>query len=298
MLYEVNNLDIVITRNCQLDCSGCLTFSNHNKAKEHLNLEDNLKYLDFWSDKLDVNTIHIFGGEPFMHPNLFDWVYAVRDSFRKKQTSKSKAINIQTNGIKISSYDIDKLQILVNDCRLSINITIHSKEQWYLEKINKAIAVIEKIYGTGHWEKINQTDKRYVNEKHIWVSVSDQTEKTWINHYLGHGKTLRPSFEFDLSHYVANHSHCEAKEYVQLYKGNLYKCPPMAVLDETLKLYDYPNQSQWQPWLEYQPLFANSTDEEIKSWLDKQKVPEKYCNMCFGSEEKNILHRIKVKKHE
>jgi hypothetical protein len=72
----------------------------------------------------------------------------------------------------------------------------------------------------------------------------------------------------------------------------------MAVLDETLKLYDYPNQSQWQPWLEYQPLFANSTDEEIKSWLDKQKVPEKYCNMCFGSEEKNILHRIKVKKHE
>lgn len=298
MLYEVDNLDIVITRNCQLDCSGCLTFSNHNKAKEHLNLQDNLPYLDFWSNKLKVNGIHMFGGEPFMHPNLFDWVYAVRNYFRKKHISKSQAISIQTNGLKISSYDIDKLQFLVSDCRLSINITLHSKEQWYLEKIKEAIVVIEKVYGAGHWEQINLTDKRYINAKNLWVSISDQTEKTWVNHYLGHGRTLRPSFDFNLSKYIDNHSFCEAKEYVQLYKGKLYKCPPMAVLDETLKLYNYPNKLQWQSWLDYQPLSTNSTDEEIKSWLERQKLPEKYCNMCFGEEPRNLLHRIKVKKHE
>ena len=77
--FDIDCLDIVIARNCQLNCRGCITFSDHNLVKGYTKINDSLAWLEFWSSKLKPKTLHLFGGEPLMHPELLEWV---------KQTNK------------------------------------------------------------------------------------------------------------------------------------------------------------------------------------------------------------------
>jgi len=295
-LFEIEKLDIVITRSCQLNCSGCLTFSNHNLVKGHVDLTASLPWLEFWSSKLKSKTVHVFGGEPLMHPDWSNWVRTVSTLFCKHGIG----INMQTNGIKISAVDYNLLYDLIHNYNLQFNITVHSQESWYQEKINQGIKILESIAGVGAYTEINSTE-RVFNSDDGWRSfrITDGTAnddtRRWVSHYLGHGATLRPGREFDHFKHIEHHGFCEAKEYIQLYEGSLYKCPPMAVLEDTLARYNYPNREQWEPWLAYQPLPAGAADETIAQWLTMQSGPEKYCNMCFGEEPPRQTHTIKVK---
>lgn len=297
-MFEIEKLDIVITRSCQLNCGGCLTFSNHNLVKGHVDLAASLPWLEFWSSKLKPKTVHVFGGEPLMHPDWAGWVRTVAQLFRLP--GQHYSVNMQTNGIKISAVDVELLHELIHTYNLQFNITVHSQESWYQEKIKQAVDILENIVGLGSYTEINQTERVYTSEDdlrsfRITDGTADDDTRRWVSHYLGHGTTLRPGRGFDHPKHIEHHGFCEAKEYIQLYNGSLYKCPPMAVLEDTLARYDYPNREQWEPWLAYQSLPAGSADEAIAQWLAVQAGPEKYCNMCFGEEPPRQTHTIKVK---
>lgn len=257
-----------------------------------------LPWLEFWSSKLSAHTIHVFGGEPLMHPEFANWVRTVARLFR--QGDELSKVNAQTNGIKITALDKDMLTDLIHNYNLQLSISVHSQEPWYQDKIAQAIAILEEIVGFGAYTKVNDTERVYDSDdglrnfRIVDHSTGDESRR-WVGHYDGHGNTLRPGREFDHFKHIEHHGFCEAKEYIQLYNGSLYKCPPMAVLEDTLARYDYPNRELWEPWLAYQSLPAGSTNEAIAQWLAVQAGPEKYCNMCFGEEPPRQTHTIKVK---
>lgn len=289
-MIDVKNLDIVITRSCQLNCNGCLVFSDHNLVKGHTSVESAIPWLTFWAKQLNPRVLHLFGGEPLMHPEFVLWAETVKSLFRK-----NLALNVQTNGIKIKSFDKDTLKYLVDDLKLHFNITIHNNLEWYKNAVNDGISLLEQCLPGGSWTNINDSEKVYRQNNGRWFSVTEGFNRPWVNHYTGHGYTLRPSFSFDSEKYKDNHSYCEAKEYIQLYEGNLYKCPVIATLDDTLSKYDYPNKKSWEPWLNYRYLPVNSTIDEIAQWLKIQCAPERYCNMCFGEELPATIHTLKIK---
>lgn len=286
--FDIDCLDIVIARSCQLNCRGCITFSDHNLVKGYTRIHDSLAWLEFWSQKLRPKTLHLFGGEPLMHPELLEWIKHASNFF--KQT-----IDIQTNGIKVNSLDQKELSDMILKYNVNFSISVHSQEPWYKEKINQAIKKITDIIGVGTWSQTSPYTKYFVGRDNHSLTLNETTSLAWVSHYQGHGDSLAPGNNFDCDKFVESHSYCEAKQFIQLYNGALYKCPPLAVLDDTLSKYNYPNKNIWQPWLDYRPLTVESSDSEIANWLDTQAKPEKYCNMCFGGQGSTIPHKMKVK---
>ena len=53
---------------------------------------------------------------------------------------------------------------------------------------------------------------------------------------------------------------CIVKNSLQLYKYNLWKCPPIAYLDDVLKKFNLKDDNKWKPYLEYEGLSANCID--------------------------------------
>jgi uncharacterized radical SAM superfamily Fe-S cluster-containing enzyme len=280
-MFEIENLDIVITRNCQLACKGCLVFSDHKEVKDHFNPHDWKNEIKWWGTKVKPKTLHLFGGEPLMNPWLDDWIKLAKISFKK-------TINIQTNGILLEKYGRDFLKNPI----LRISISKHNNNPDYLDKVNSGIELMKSVIDVVNIRQIKS--ETFYDGRNGTFSVVDWTQRSWVPHYDGHGKSLTPGNTWDSENYIDNHGHCEAKTYIQLYKGKLWKCPTIAVLKDSLKMIGT-NTNQWEPWFNYFALEPNSDDDMIESWLTQQRKPERICNMCFGDPRPTEEHFIKIK---
>lgn len=285
-MFEVENLDIVITRNCQLACKGCLVFSDHKEVKGHFNPHDLKSEIKWWGTKLRPKTLHLFGGEPLMNPWIDDWIRLAKLAFKT-------TVNIQTNGILLSKISRFTLKKWINRGSIRISISKHNNDSEYLEKINDSIELMKSLINVKQELKLNGSETSYWGSNGSF-SVIDWTKRSWVSHYDGYGKTLSPGNSWESENYVENHGHCEAKTYIQLYKGKLWKCPTIAVLKDSLELIGT-NTNQWEPWFDYFALEPNSNDDIIESWLSQQRKPEHICNMCFGNPRPTEEHFIKIR---
>ena len=286
-MFDIENLDIVITRNCQLSCNGCLVFSDHKEVKEHLNPKDWDAQLSFWGSKLRPKNLILFGGEPLMNPFLKEWVYCVRKYF------PDSYINIQTNGILVEKIAKSDLKSFIENARLTFTISKHSNDKFYLEKINNAINYLKLCTDFREEQIITDGEIFYRGNKGSF-QVVDWTTRPWVSHYNGWGKNISPSRDWDSDYYVKHHEWCEAKTYIQFYHGKLWKCPTIAVLKESLSQINNNKMEIWNPWFNYFALESGADDDTIESWLEQQKNPERICNMCFGNPRPTEEHFIKI----
>ncbi|MHA1401666.1 MAG: radical SAM/SPASM domain-containing protein [Candidatus Heimdallarchaeaceae archaeon] len=103
-------IDIQITNKCNLVCPHCIYSSNVNG--EHLPIEI-LEGLIPSLKKLSIKSVHLTGGEPLLHPDLFQFV-----SELKKNGIESR---LQSNGLLIRKYLNDILQNDITDVLISID---------------------------------------------------------------------------------------------------------------------------------------------------------------------------------
>ncbi|MFX0101293.1 MAG: radical SAM protein [Candidatus Hodarchaeota archaeon] len=109
-------LNLIVNNVCNLDCGYCYVDS-----KKPGDPEGGLKYLpveemDFIfktleKNGLDVDMVHIFGGEPFLHPRLKDICFIINDA--------NIPINIATNG---TLMEVHARWIHKFDVSLSVNL--------------------------------------------------------------------------------------------------------------------------------------------------------------------------------
>jgi len=293
-------LDIPIIRSCNLACAGCLTFSDSQKIKGLVRLENSLEWLNFWANKLDPENIHVFGGEPLLHPQFIDWCITI------KKLWPNTNLKVYTNGYYLHQYIDDETLtklFITNNTMLNIVLTVQNgKEPYYslvmnnIEKFKTSMIMLANKHSlrkrfNAQWNKSidrDNTSSISINGNDVSIDIYHQFKMHWQSHYSGFEETLKPNYNYNDTLYVGNHSSCRAKDYINLYKGRLYKCPVFAVVEHTLDTFGLKTDSDWEPYLEnYKFIDTNSNDVEILEWFDMQKAPEKICNMCAFSGPKN-----------
>ena len=97
-LPYLNRFEVHITDHCNLNCKGCSHFCPVADEK-YVDVEQFRKDFQCLSQKIDVGTIRLLGGEPLLHKDLPELMQIARESF------PHSAINICTNGILLPTMD-------------------------------------------------------------------------------------------------------------------------------------------------------------------------------------------------
>lgn len=91
---KLDELGIPVVEHCNLNCKGCLHFCHVGQEPYFCDFneyENNLKRLRELFEEIDI--IRLYGGEPFLHPNLKNFIEATYKHFPYTN------IEILTNGI-------------------------------------------------------------------------------------------------------------------------------------------------------------------------------------------------------
>lgn len=287
-------LDIPIIRSCNLGCGGCLTFSDSKKIKGLVKLEESLDWLKFWSERLNPEEVTVFGGEPLLHPQFLDWCIALRKFW------PNAGLRINTNGYYLNTL-FDKVDALfTTEIKPQFIVSIQTGHDPYYTMVlqnvenlkNRVLDSLQRRYPS---KKVNWN--LWLDEPEIFkswwrididnidsrirITTCEQHKIWWQAHYQGFEKQLLPFYHYDDVWYTENHQFCQAKSFVNLYKGKLFKCPTVAVLQHTLETFELMQNSEWKPYLQnYNCLDTSATNEQITNWFKTQQMPEKVCNMC------------------
>ena len=259
-----------------------------------MRLEDSQEWLEYWSAKLDPEEVTVFGGEPLLHPQFADWCTTLRKLW------PDAGLRINTNG-----YYLDKIfdkvsELFTEEIRPQFIVSIQTGHEPYYSMVKQNVEQIKEL-------TLRHLQEKYPNKKVEWVLWLDEPEiyKSWWRididghdtgirittceqhkfpwqaHYQGTENLLTPFYNYNDSWYTDNHKFCQAKNFINLYKGKLYKCPTVAVLEHTLETFNLTTNHEWDKYLEnYSPLAVGASDKQIAEWFEEQSNPEKICNMC------------------
>lgn len=308
---KITHLDIPIIRSCNLACKGCITHSDHKNIKGIVRLEESIEWLKFWADKIDPQTITLFGGEPLLHPQFTEWAETIKEIWGNAKVSKP----FQRQTVNTNGYYIDTLYEHIprlfdasggfnrvgQKVALSMIVSIQTGIEPYLSKVKENVQTLMDKIVEWHLTLPNVRraewdlwlDEYEINTKRwyrlvingqqtpVGITTCEQYGIHWCTHYKGHGETMEPVYDYTDNWYVGNHERCQAKDFVTLYKGAMWKCPPMGVLEHSLTTFGINEKEVWKPFInDYKTVTPDSTDEEIAAWFTQQKLPEKVCNMC------------------
>lgn len=294
--HKVDFLDLVIIRSCQLSCEGCCTFSDHTKINGLVDVNESREAVEFWSQYIEPTRVHLFGGEPTMHPQLIDWFKLARTNW-----PNSQPIWLNTNGYLLDKI-FDHIRELFVDNMSAVSVTSHTLEEPYysnvlnnyqqlqdliLEEYQKEFKKSTFLWQSGEesWDSDYKKFSVLVDEmgkNRSMLNITHQHSDHFVTHYQGYGVDLKPWHDYNNETAKnSNHELCHIKNYVQLYKGRLYKCPPRAVLNQTLETYNLQSIEEWDKYYnQYESLGTDATEAEIDAWFTRQKTPENTCNMC------------------
>lgn len=293
-MKKIKFLDIPIIRSCNLGCGGCLTFSDSKKIKGLVNIEESQSWLDFWSKKLDPEAVTVFGGEPLLHPDFVNWCKEVRTRWPNSE------LRINTNGYYLDRLFNSAQELFTEAIKPQFIVTIQTGHEPYYSLVKSHVETLKQ-------KVLDSFRTQYPNKKIEWVlwldepeiykqwwrieidgtdtniriTTCEQFQIPWQAHYQGSETTLEPFYNYNDVWHTENHQHCQAKYFINLYQGKLYKCPTVAVLEHTLTSFNINEKAEWKEYLEkYPSIDVNATDQEIDEWIERQKTPENVCNMC------------------
>lgn len=118
-MITLSRAEFYITNHCNLNCEWCCRFNNFN-FQGHYDLLKHADTYQRWSKKLNFENLHIMGGEPLMHPDIIDWIGAVRSWW------PDVPLTIFSNGTLLSK--IKNLYTTVRDNRAKIIISVHNHD--------------------------------------------------------------------------------------------------------------------------------------------------------------------------
>jgi len=147
------NLGIMITTKCNRSCPHCMFFcSPNNKEAADLDLSQALNFIKTIPQKVDINEICIYGGEP-----ILDYK---RLKFLIKRLPTARRIQILTNGCLKNKTEIKKFETFC---------------QWFLRK-NHLIKISNDLFHDIFQDKnlLNQLIEKYPNL--VWKRREDTRE--------------------------------------------------------------------------------------------------------------------------
>ena len=250
-MIDIEQLELHVTHACNFTCEGCSHYSNHGHSG-NLSLDDCEEWLYGWSKRIKPKTFTILGGEPTLNKNLPDIVYMVRAMFPDPSTG----IDVITNATGLHLHP--RLPQMLVATGATLAVSIHSTEHPnYIKKFKRGYKLAKK------WK----------HDLGVWVEFWDFTNKEWVRQYKGFGDRMMP---YEDNNPRKSWEVCISKYAMQLHEGKLWKCPALAYLPMQAKKYNL--SDKWNPYLKYQSLDVDCTDEELEEFLNRED--ESFCSMC------------------
>jgi organic radical activating enzyme len=262
----INRLDIMIAYSCNISCTGCISLSDR-KRDGVASIEDITRWIAKWQNYVTPEVISLFGGEPTLHPRLIEICYLVRNAWPKS------TIRLITNGYLLDNFDPN---IWFEFVPFEIQISLHRADHKEIIK-NKIRQILECRTG---WKFIKHGG---VNEhkQHEWVidnfSIYRSIFKDFVVPYRLDGNKITT---WNSSPSEA-HKICGSPNTPILYKGNFYKCPPVAnVIDLTGDTLDYS---------------VCDTVDKLDEFIQGIGSPESVCGMCPAKSQAVIIDHFDIK---
>lgn len=251
-MFEIPRLDIMVAYSCNIRCQGCISISDIKRSGIEP-FESLVGMIHKWSSVLAPKTIAIFGGEPCLHPRLQDLCAEIRMAW------PNTTIRLITNGYLLDNFDSSAW---FDFAPFEIQVSVHRKD---------------------HESVINQQIKRIMVHRRPWAvirhgAIDQHKQMSWSHKDFSIYKSIFAEFitpykkvndEFMPWHSDAADAHkiCGSPATPILYKGLLYKCPPVA------NIMDITDSN----WFGYQ---AIDVTDNIDEFIKRIGQPETVCAQC------------------
>ena len=273
-MENLNFAEFYITNVCNLVCENCNRFNDFSRRGK-IDFDEK-KYIDF-SQKFNISRISILGGEPLLHPNLFNYVKGIRKLW------PDCSMVITSNGLLINKVKHLYEYCVANECELEISF--HDKGNLDL-KIWKEIDYFKINNGKG-WGRVKTEILHHVgrdNEKFTTEAKHLQDERGFKFLFTdAHFFSSTSIKEWRESTTPIPHNSDPEKAYHEctmkfshtFFDGELYKCGFIAAAKEFIT--ERKAQEHWQKLWEYQPINMNQFSP---GWKSRFFSPEDVCSLC------------------
>lgn len=154
-------ISVVATNNCQRNCPYCI--NSATDRQKNLPIEKALRNIGELTDYINKNPeVIILGGEPTLHPQIFDLIKGLKELTRYGFNALGK-VRITTNGIRLK--DPQFLQELLDSGIDGINISWHNEKEfmslpelrWIVGKIHDSRIDCKVRINTNVWRGNHDT---------------------------------------------------------------------------------------------------------------------------------------------
>lgn len=253
MAFRIGMLEMHAAHACNLTCESCAHFSN-NGHMGVLNLDEAEASMRSWHQRLAPVIFQILGGEPTLNPHLPELVELAAHYW------PTARIGVTTNGFYLHRHP--RLPAVLSKHKAALRLTIHHQSAEYLSRVREIVELLNA------WR-----------QQHTFQIDIEKAYDRWTRRHHGFGAGVLPYEDEDPR---KSWEQCPCKRCMQLFRGRLWKCSPIAYLH--LQKEAYPDISpKWDSYLTYAGLAADCSDSELRTFL--QREDEAICGMCAASPE-------------
>lgn len=270
-LPEVLRLDLMIAYSCNLSCRGCISISDV-KRDGIAPYEDIVEWIEYWSKIVTPKVLALFGGEPCLHPRLFDICEQVRKHW------PDTTIRLITNGYLMDRFDSSRW---FDFAPFEIQFSVHRSDHRHI--IDQAIKNI--LQHKSGW-RIERNKDWHIDRQYIWTLNNFRIFKSIFKDFI---VPYKEGIEPWYSDPKEAHSICGSPATPVIYKGKMYKCPAVAnAMDLTGK-----------NWFGYTPCIDSTTIIEHVANIGR---PETVCGQCPNRTQAVVIdhfdkNNVTVKQH-
>lgn len=244
------NLELHVTHACNLSCEGCAHYSDQGQTGR-LDFYQAAEWLAHWGPRVRVRQFSLLGGEPTLHPQLWQFVWLAHECFPRARRVMA------TNGLRLISHGTTLPQALY-ETKTKLIVSIHGTTPEYnasLEEIRATVA---------DWRKSYPFDVQWR------PSVSQ-----WTRRYHGRGPDMRP---YNTGCPRRAWRRCCARFCGQIHEGKIWKCAALAYFGQQDRRHDL--GPDWQPFRDYRPLDRTDDQATIDTFFAAARKPEPCCACC------------------
>lgn len=147
----IHHLEINIADGCNLNCRGCLHFSNLYAKDEFPDQTILLNTIAKISQNAEIFQFRVLGGEPLLCDNLAEFLVSLR------KLLPTTDLAVISNGILIPRYD-EKLYHIMNENYIGFNLTLYEPTLKMKDKIYDTLKKHNVAYGS-HESKCEKFEK-------------------------------------------------------------------------------------------------------------------------------------------
>jgi hypothetical protein len=252
MPWSALRFEFHVVDKCNLNCAGCIHFSQLCNKTEHLDIysiEKDIKRLAELTEG-KISDIKILGGEPLLHPEINKFLKITRKYFPSVLHSDDYGrIELVTNGILLSNQT-DQFWQVCNENNIIISISdypIKIKKELIKEKAN--------LYGTRIKYSEEWNPIKMFGSANQWAKIPMDIEGKQ-NYKYSFGKCVLAGGCF------------------QLVNGRIYKCARIAFVKYFNEKFDLKLETLEDDYID---IYKVNNIDEI---LNKLTEPAPFCRYC------------------